>query len=204
MNSKRIIGVVIADNSDCIGYKNKIPIKIPQCIDNVKRMAKTSWVIVGKNSLEQVSKMYNFNPQKYLIISSEEIKGKKTFKTIEDAIKWANENDPSPKNDIYVIGGQRVLQYCHDNDIFDEFFKIRIDVDIGGDTYLGFKTNDWVCVKTTEVYYQVGYQFWYEKYDARKKNNKPTDDKAVERSIEESYMQEIGLEIGTRYNPSDD
>lgn len=161
-------------------------------------MVKNGWVIVGNNSFNEIMKIYNFNPQKVLIVSKT-TSGDKYFDSVEKAIEWINTNDNSPKNDIYILGGKSIYQYCYDKKLFDDFFKVRIDVEVCGDDFLGFNTHNWVKTKTSEIYYQAGYQFWYERYDARKFTSKPSDDKLVEDSIEALYMKEIGEEMGTRF-----
>ena len=95
ITNKKITGIVVADNSDCIGYKNKISIKIPQYINDVKKLIKNNWVIVGSNSYEEIIKTYAPNNGKLLVISKKSIENIATFKrqmqSIGFSFDWSRE-----------------------------------------------------------------------------------------------------------------
>lgn len=166
---KKVIGISICDNYNCIGIKGKIPVKIPQTIEYIKRTVKNNAVIVGKNSYLEISKLI-FTKNLY-VLSSTPIEGFKTVSSIEEAINDINKQPE--KNEIIVIGGKDTFESVYEKNLFDEFIKICIDADFGGDTSLDINFDFFELIKSTEVYYFSGFSFWYERYNLKNRLKYP-------------------------------
>lgn len=172
---KKVIGIAICDNGGNISFNKRIPIRLQPCIDYVKRTAKNSIIITTVDSYTEVMRV--FSPKDIVTITRDNkkvVEGVKNFNTLEAAIKYVREKSGS-KAIIPIICGPTFNQYIIDEGFYDEFVKIRIDVDFGNENTqkLDIDFSYYELLKQPEELYCSGYSYWYEVYDMTNKLDKP-------------------------------
>lgn len=174
--SKKVIGIVVCDNSNVISVNNRVPIKLQPYIDYVKRLIKGCIVITSINSYSEVIRV--FSPREVVIVSrSKESDNNipeniKFFKNISDAISYCSQKNTG-KSPIPIIAGPTLIKSLCERDIYDEFTKICIDVDFSIGDKLDVDFSYYQIMKKPEEFYSSGYSFWYEVYNMREKLLKP-------------------------------
>lgn len=170
MSSKKVIGVAILDNGMSMSIKGKIPFKIPQLNDYIKRLFKGTIVITTPNAYDTIVSMFGIKDiivvtQKPGEFSKHSIYTTDNFK---DAIEYASSHTSS-KVDVMVMTGPEAAGYLYENNLYDEFIAARIDMDYAGDKVLGIDFRYHPEIKVSEEFYYSGVSFWYERYDMKNK-----------------------------------
>ena len=90
--SKKIIGIVVCDNSNVISVNNRVPIRLQPYLDYVKRLIKGCVVITSVNSYSEVVRV--FSPREVVILSRNKEQDEnvpenvKFFKDINEAVSY--------------------------------------------------------------------------------------------------------------------
>lgn len=166
---RNVVGVSIVCNNDMINTeKGKIPIRIPQYIEYIKRMVKGAAIITTLKSYPELLRVLGIKD--YIVVTEQnnpELPSNiKTFKSFEEAIEYADKTFPV-KNDIVIMVGHTAAKYLLDKKIYTEYLKIRIDLDYDNGDKLGIDFGRYPQTNTAEEFYYSGFSFWYEKYDMR-------------------------------------
>lgn len=170
MSTRKVVGVAVLDNQFSMSIKGKIPFKIPQINDYIKRMFKGTMVITTQASYNTVTTMFGAKDIIVVTNKPEEFSGKAicAVDSFENAITYANEHVPA-KADIIVITGPTAADYLYSHELYDEFLAARVDMEYSGDKVLNIDFRYHPEIKMSEEYYYSGYSFWYERYDMKKK-----------------------------------
>ena len=174
--SKKIIGIVVCDNSNVISVNNRIPIRLQPYLDYVKRLIKGCVVITSINSYSEVIRV--FSPREVVILSRSKEKDEnipeniKFFNDINKAISYCSQKNTG-KTPIPIIAGPTLVKALCENNIYDEFTKICIDVDFLIGEKLDVDFSYYQIMKKPEEFYSSGYSFWYEIYNMKEKLLKP-------------------------------
>lgn len=167
---RNIVGVAIVCNGDKINTeRKKIPIKIPQCVEYIKRMVKGISIITTLESYPEVSRVLGIKD--YIVVTHKDDPGLpkniKVCNSFEEAFAYAEETFP-PKNDIVVMVGHTATQYLIEKNLITDYVRIRVDLDFDGGNILGIDFGRYAQTNTAEEFYYSGFSFWYEKYDLRR------------------------------------
>jgi dihydrofolate reductase len=125
-----IISLVAAvSDNNVIGYKNRVPWRMPADVKFFKNLTMNHTVIMGRKTYQSldkplsgrinivISRNKDFLPAGCLVASS-----------FEDALNLCNENE-----EVFIIGGEKI--YRSSIAFADKIYLTRIHADFEGDTY---------------------------------------------------------------------
>ncbi|MFN4084196.1 MAG: dihydrofolate reductase [Bacteroidia bacterium] len=113
--------VVAADEKNGIGKDNKLLCHLPADLKYFKQLTTGHYILMGRKTFESIGKPL---PNRTNLVISKtviEINGCHVFKTIEDAITYAKENN---QNELFIIGGDSIYLQCLN--IADTVYLTRI------------------------------------------------------------------------------
>jgi dihydrofolate reductase len=125
-----VIVAAIAQNG-VIGKDNKLPWDPPgysEDMKHFKQLTLDQTVVMGRNTYESIIKKLHkpLPKRRNIVITSREIEGVETYKSLEDAVMDNNE-------DLYIIGGARLYEVALP--FADRLELTHISKDYDGDTF---------------------------------------------------------------------
>lgn len=153
--------IVAADKNWAIGYQGQLLVSIPEERKLLREETAGKIVIMGRKMLESFPGGQPLAGRKNIILSKDpdySVKGACVCHSVEEVLKEVEE---SPKEDVFVIGGESVyrqfLPYCH------AVHAARIDYTYNADSYFADLDQDpeWQLEVESEeqTYFDICYTF---------------------------------------------
>lgn len=155
--------IAAVDKNWGIGYKGQLLDHISEDLKYFKEKTTGKVVIMGKNTFLSLPNQEPLPNRENLVISSSNFDNVKTFKTPEDALKYAREK--YNENDIFIIGGgmlyRTMLPFC------DTAYITKIDKEYIADTFLQNLDDYMDCVDTESLTTKKGLNISFNTYKKR-------------------------------------
>ena len=155
--------IAAVDKNWGIGYKGQLLDHIPEDLKYFKEKTTGKIVIMGKNTFLSLPNQEPLPNRENIVISSTQFDKVKTFKTPEDALKYAREK--YSEEDIFVIGGgmlyKSMLPLC------DIAYITKIDKEYVADTFLKDIETYMECINTEFLTTKKGLNISFNTYKKR-------------------------------------
>jgi dihydrofolate reductase len=151
----------VAENN-IIGFKGKIPWRLPDDLQHLKILTQNNLVILGLNTYISMEKYYDASgrempAKKYLVLSDDS-----TFKTKRKNVQIVTNFDHAFKiaendkvKEVFIIGG--ALVYKQSINFADKIYLTKIHKKFEGDVYFPkIDKNKWELIKSEKHHYEEG------------------------------------------------
>jgi dihydrofolate reductase len=115
-------GIFAIDEFYGFGRQNRLPWKCQEDLEFFKNKTMGNTVIMGKNTWNSVPQRLFLKTRNVIVVTKEQIQGITTAENVEDAKSLAQKNN----NDIFVIGGMKLLLSCFKENVLDNLYITRI------------------------------------------------------------------------------
>lgn len=129
--TKEIIAIWAEDENGVIGANGTLPWYLPKELQHFKNTTLNHAILMGRVTFEGMKRRLLPNRQTLVLTSDESyhVDGALTMTSLEKTLEWYH----AQENNLYVIGGQKVLQTFDGH--FNKIIKTVVHHQFDGDTY---------------------------------------------------------------------